>query len=41
VIGRRGVSMIRTLLLGSIASGVVHHATVPVLVVPEKEDNSG
>ena len=39
VIGRRGVSPIRTLLLGSIASAVVHHAKVPVLVVPEDASN--
>jgi nucleotide-binding universal stress UspA family protein len=37
VVGRRGASAIRTLLLGSIATGVVHHANVPVLVVPERD----
>jgi len=34
VVGRRGTSAIRTLLLGSVATAVVHHADVPVLVVP-------
>jgi nucleotide-binding universal stress UspA family protein len=34
VIGRRGLSGIRRALLGSISDYVVHHASVPVIVVP-------
>ena len=33
VIGARGLSHIRILLLGSTTDGVMHHATCPVLVV--------
>lgn len=33
VIGARGVSHIRELLLGSVTDGVIHHASSPVLVV--------
>jgi nucleotide-binding universal stress UspA family protein len=33
VIGARGMSHIRELLLGSVTDGVIHHATCPVLVV--------
>jgi len=33
VIGARGVSHIRELLLGSTTDGVIHHATCPVLVI--------
>jgi nucleotide-binding universal stress UspA family protein len=33
VIGARGVSHIRELLLGSVTDGVIHHAPNPVLVV--------
>lgn len=33
VIGARGLSHIRILLLGSTTDGVIHHATCPVLVV--------
>ena len=34
VLGSHGVSPITSTLLGSVAAGVVHHATRPVLVVP-------
>jgi nucleotide-binding universal stress UspA family protein len=33
VIGARGVSHIREMLLGSVSDGVMHHVTCPVLVV--------
>lgn len=33
VIGARGISKIRELLLGSVTDGVIHHAQCPVLVV--------
>ncbi len=33
VLGSRGLSGIRSILLGSVSSGVVHHATRPTLVV--------
>jgi len=34
VVGSHGISPITSALLGSVAAGVVHHATRPVLVVP-------
>ena len=33
VIGARGLSKIREILLGSVSDGVIHHASCPVLVV--------
>jgi len=41
VIGGRGISKIRELLLGSVTDGVIHHAPCPVLViklVPQSEE---
>jgi nucleotide-binding universal stress UspA family protein len=41
VIGGRGISKIRELLLGSVTDGVIHHAPCPVLViklVPRSDD---
>jgi nucleotide-binding universal stress UspA family protein len=41
VIGGRGISKIRELLLGSVTDGVIHHASCPVLVIkltPRPED---
>jgi nucleotide-binding universal stress UspA family protein len=43
VIGGRGISKIRELLLGSVTDGVIHHASCPVLViklVPQPEDSA-
>ncbi|MGZ8648045.1 MAG: universal stress protein [Solirubrobacteraceae bacterium] len=37
VVGMRGLSAPRALILGSISSGLLHHAHVPVLVVPPPE----
>jgi len=34
VVGRRGVSRLRSALLGSVSDGAVKHARVPILVVP-------
>ena len=36
VVGRRGLGHVRSLVLGSVSSHVVQHATCPVLVVPAR-----
>jgi nucleotide-binding universal stress UspA family protein len=42
VIGGRGISKIRELLLGSVTDGVIHHASCPVLVIkfPRSDDSA-
>ncbi len=35
VLGRHGSGRVRGTLVGSVASGVLHHATCPVVVIPE------
>jgi nucleotide-binding universal stress UspA family protein len=34
VVGARGLSTVKSMLLGSVSNAVVHHSHVPVLVVP-------
>jgi nucleotide-binding universal stress UspA family protein len=34
VVGSRGLSAVKSVLLGSVANGVVHHSPLPVVVVP-------
>lgn len=38
MVGRRGVSRLRSALLGSVSNGLVQHAHIPVLVVPPPPD---
>jgi nucleotide-binding universal stress UspA family protein len=37
VLGTRGLTGLKSLLLGSVSHGVVQHASVPVIVVPSSE----
>jgi nucleotide-binding universal stress UspA family protein len=38
VVGSRGLSGIKSLLLGSVSSGIVHHSVRPTLVVRDVGD---
>jgi nucleotide-binding universal stress UspA family protein len=38
VAGRRGVSRVRSALMGSVSNGLVNHAPIPVLVIPRAND---
>jgi len=40
VVGRRGISAMRSLVLGSVSSYVVAHAACPVLVVPARHEDT-
>jgi nucleotide-binding universal stress UspA family protein len=40
VVGTRGLTGVKSLLLGSVSHAVVHHADVPVLVVPSSHSRA-
>lgn len=41
VVGSRGQGVLDRLLLGSVASALAHHPTVPTIVVPDQEPSTG
>jgi nucleotide-binding universal stress UspA family protein len=41
VIGSRGLTGLRSMLLGSVSNGVVHHTDRPTLVIPAPATNAG
>ena len=40
VVGSRGLSGVKSMLLGSVSAGVLHHASRPVLVAPPADQSS-
>ena len=41
VMGARGVTALRSMLVGSVSNGVVHHAKQPTLVIHRRSDDNG
>lgn len=41
VVGSRGRSAVREIILGSVAMGIVHHSHRPVMVVPNRSGSTG
>lgn len=41
VMGARGVTALRSMLVGSVSNGVVHHAKQPTLVIHRRNDDAG
>ena len=39
VIGQRGLGTIRRTLFGSVSDYVIHHASIPTVVVPPQKEN--
>ena len=41
VVGRRGISLLESALMGSVSNGLVQHSSLPVLVVPPEHSDDG